>query len=98
MKFCCLTQLCKKEIICTQDGRKLGYPTDIQIDCKCGQIINIIVPDKSAFSIFKGKDCIKIPWCDVERIGEDVIWVCGCYDRKDRDHDRHNKGDDGCCC
>lgn len=98
MKFCCLTELCKKELICMEDGRKLGYPTDVEIDCKRGQIIYLIVPNKSAFSFLGGKDCIKIPWCDVERIGEDVIWVCGCFDRKDRDCDRHNKRDDGCCC
>ncbi len=101
MKFCCLTELFKKEIICMEDGRKLGYPTDVQIDCRCGQVLNFIVPCRGAFPFFGGKDCVKIPWCDVERIGEDVIWVCGCDDRKDKNcdkHDKHNKRDDGCCC
>ncbi|MBP3480418.1 MAG: YlmC/YmxH family sporulation protein [Clostridia bacterium] len=98
MKFCCLTELFKKELICIEDGRKLGYPTDVQIDCRCGQIVNLIVPAKGTFSFFGGKDCIKIPWCDVERIGEDVIWVCGCHDGKDKDCDRHKKRDDDCCC
>ncbi len=83
MKMCCLSELCKKEIICTSDGRKLGYPTDVQIDCKCGQILSLIVPVKSALSLLGGKNCINVPWCDVERIGCDVIWVCGRYDRKD---------------
>ena len=98
MKTVCLSELCKKEVICIEDGRKLGYPTDVRFDARRGHIIDLIVPCKSTFSLFQGKNCVKIRWCDVERIGEDVIWVCGCFDRKDNDCDRDNKRDDCCDC
>lgn len=90
----CFSELCKKEIICIDDGRKLGYPHDVQFDGKCGQILNLIVPCKNTFSLFSGNNCVKIPWCDVEKIGADVIWVCGC-ERKDKYDNK--RGDCGCC-
>ncbi len=80
------SELCKKEIICISNGRKLGYPTDIRFDAKCGQILDLIVPVKSTLALFSGKDCVRIPWCEVERIGEDVIWI-----KKDYKYECHNK-------
>lgn len=91
MRISCLSELCKKEVICISNGRKLGYPTDVRFNSKSGQIIDIVVPCKSTLSLFSGKNCIKIPWCDVDRIGEDVIWVCKCFDEKD------DKNECDCC-
>lgn len=91
MKDFCFTELCKKEVISARCGTKLGYPRDIRIDCKCGQIKELILPCKSTFSLFSGRDCLCVPWCDVERIGEDVIWVCGEYN-----YGKNNKRDK-CC-
>ena len=96
MKTCCLSQLCKKEIICIDTGKILGCPSDVEIDCRCGQILYLTVPQKGVFSLLGGKECIKIPWCDVDRIGEDVIWVCDCG--KDNKNGKDNKRNEGCCC
>ena len=95
----CFTELCKKEVISIKSGKKLGYPKDIQID-KCGNILCLILPCKSAFSLFSGNNCIKVPWCDVDRIGEDIIWVCTDFNSYQKDgncYDRDNKTDKGCC-
>lgn len=98
MRSFCFTELCKKEVISIDCGKKLGYPKDIQIDCRHGQILNLIIPCKSTISLFSGNNCIKVPWCDVEKIGEDIIWVCGDFGRKETDcNDRNNKRDKGCC-
>lgn len=76
MKRFMFTELCKKEVICDGDGKKLGYPTDIEID-KCGNVQYLSVPRKCSFWFFGPRQCIRVPWCDVTRIGIDVIWVCG---------------------
>ncbi len=62
-----------KEVIVSCDGKKLGYPQDIIIGCECGQVEALILCHKG-FGFFQ-KEGLRIPWCDVERIGEDVIWV-----------------------
>ncbi len=62
----------EKEVIVVSTGKKLGYPKDIIIDCSCGKIEALLLCRRGFFQ----KDQVRIPWCDVERIGEDVIWVC----------------------
>lgn len=62
-----------KEVIVSCSGKKLGFPQDLIFDCECGKIIALILCRKG-LSFFH-KDPPPIPWCDVERIGEDVIWV-----------------------
>ena len=84
-----LNELCKKEIICMPDGKKLGYPSDFTID-SCGKIQYIIVNERSGFSLFCGKNELRIPWCDVERICQDVIWVCGCFNGKENKYEKNN--------
>ena len=62
-----------KEVIVSCNGRKLGYPQDLILGCECGQVEALILCRKG-FPFFH-KDGQRIPWCEVERIGEDVIWV-----------------------
>lgn len=64
----CLKQ---KEVIASCSGRKLGYPNDFLISCDCGKLEALILCGKGFFR----KEEIRIPWRDIERIGEDVIWV-----------------------
>lgn len=63
----------EKEVIATCSGRKLGFPKDLIINCECGKLEAIVLGCRG-FSLFHRED-LRIPWCDVERIGEDVIWV-----------------------
>ena len=92
------SEICKKEVISIDCGKKLGYPQDIEFSSKRGEILNLIMPCKTTFSLLSGKNVFKIPWCDIERIGEDVIWVCGSdFDRRDDHCERNNKRDKGCC-
>ena len=97
MKRCCLSELCKKEVICVSDGKKLGSPSDVEIDCRTGFVRALILPAGSIFSLLGGRDCIRVPWCEVERIGVDVIWVGGEYDKKDGYHGKDHKRDEDCC-
>ena len=67
-----IDSLKQKEVIVACSGRKLGYPTDFIISCDCGKLEAIILCGKGFFR----REEMRIPWCDVERIGEDVIWIC----------------------
>lgn len=62
-----------KEVIVACSGKKLGYPKDLLIDCACGKISALVLCAKG-LGLF-GKGNRRVPWCEVERIGEDVIWV-----------------------
>ena len=66
-----------KEVINIKDGNKLGFISDIEFNCKTGEICAIIVPCEGKFlGVFgKGDDYI-IPYCKIEKIGDDVILVC----------------------
>ena len=66
----------RKQVINVCDGRCLGNIKDLEIDPNTGQVISIIVPNKSGFLGFLGcnKDFV-VPWCEIRKIGEDVIMV-----------------------
>ena len=64
----------EKEVIVSCSGKKLGFPKDLIIDCACGRIEALILCG-GGFALFRREDR-RIPWCDVERIGEDVILFC----------------------
>ncbi len=64
----------EKEVIVSCSGKKLGFPKDLIIDCECGKLQALILCP-SGFGLFRREER-RIPWCDIERIGEDVIWVC----------------------
>lgn len=69
-------ELRQKEVINVCDGCRLGYVSDIEIDIKCGTIIKIIIaaPGK-VFGIFCCEKEYCIDWCDIVRIGDDIILV-----------------------
>lgn len=64
-----------KEVVDCRCGKKLGYPKDLIFDCECGRIEALVLCKKGLALFQKDPPCI--PWCKVERIGEDVIWVKG---------------------
>ena len=64
-------ELKQKEVIALCSGKKLGYPSDFLISCDCGRIEALLLCSKGLFR----KEELRVPWCDIERIGEDVIWI-----------------------
>lgn len=62
-----------------QDGRRLGYVCDLEIDPIVGKICALIVPGSvSLFSLAKRSRCC-IPWEHIVRIGDDIILVSGAF-------------------
>jgi len=72
LTFC---ELRCKEVINVCDGRRLGRIYDMVFTFN-GKIIGIVVPGSIGF--FRGiggVDSLFIPWCNIRKIGDDVILV-----------------------
>ena len=63
----------EREVINVCTGEKLGYPTELEINIDCGQVISIVVPKCSGILNFGKREEYVIPWCRIECIGEDTI-------------------------
>jgi YlmC/YmxH family sporulation protein len=79
MKQTCvrLSELKCMEVVNIKDGKRLGYVSDVQIDLCDGRLLAIIVPGPGKFcGLFGGGEDYIIPWCEIEKIGDDIILVC----------------------
>ena len=75
---CTLYDLRKLEVINVCNGKRMGCIVDIEFDLCLGNILAILVPKKNELNdLFckKDKRYIRIPWCCIERIGDDIILV-----------------------
>ena len=73
MRICSVCELKNKEIINVCDGARLGYVSDVELDLDSGRVISLIAPGQTRLFDFGKCEPIRILWCDIERIGEDVI-------------------------
>lgn len=72
---CCITDLRSKEVINVCDGRRLGCVIDVEFNVCDGKILSLTVPGDEKISLFGKCDGISIPWCKIEKIGDDIILV-----------------------
>lgn len=71
-----------KEVVNIADGCRLGCVCDVEVDCKCGKILSLIVPCPGrGFGLLGRHEEYVIPWCDIRRIGDDIILVDGDLER-----------------
>lgn len=75
MGICSINELKQKEVINVCDGRRLGFVCNAEFDVPCGQLVSISVPSDCKCFTFGKIDEIRIPWCNIERIGEDTVIV-----------------------
>ncbi len=74
---CSVTELRNKEVINTKNGCRLGCVSDVEICCENGSLTAVIIWKKGRLSPFGScADDIRIPWCDIQVIGDDTILVC----------------------
>jgi len=70
--FC---ELREREVINIADGKRLGMVMDAAFTC-AGKIVGIIVPGEKRFMrVLSSSENLFIPWCNVAKIGNDVILV-----------------------
>jgi YlmC/YmxH family sporulation protein len=73
MRICDLRQ---KEVINMCSCERLGCVADIDIDCKTGQVLSIIIPGPCKFCGILGRDKeFVIPFNCICQIGSDIILV-----------------------
>ncbi len=82
MNNCCIAELRQKEVISSKTGCRLGCVNDVEVNVCDGKITAIIIWGRGrCFNLFGRQDDLRIPWCDIEVIGEDTILVrheCDC--------------------
>lgn len=70
------SELRRKEIINVCDGARLGCISDLELDDCTGHITAIVVPGPlKFFGLIRSGDEIVIPYCKIQKIGDDVILV-----------------------
>lgn len=69
-------QLREKEVINVRDGARLGFVSDIEINIKNGCVLAIIIAGPcKVLGIFGRETEYIISWCDIKKIGDDIILV-----------------------
>ena len=73
---CRLQELRKKEVISAENGCRIGYVDDLEIDTQCAKVLALIVYGRPRFFGLFGRDsdCM-IAWEKIRLIGEDAILV-----------------------
>ena len=72
-----------KEVICVNDGQRLGFVSDIKLTVPEGCVEAIVVPGPCRLLGLAGRrDDYVIPWNCIRRIGPDIVLVdvkpCDC--------------------
>lgn len=69
-------ELKEREVINCKNCHRLGFVADVEFDCKTGKILAIIVPGPGKlFSCFGSCTEYYIKFCDIVRIGPDIVLV-----------------------
>ena len=71
-------ELREKEVLCICDGKRMGYPCDLEIDAVTGRICALLLPGDDPLFSFKKKTAFRVPFDEICRIGEDLILVNSC--------------------
>ncbi len=75
--MCSVEELACKDVININDGGRLGFVDDVEIDLDDGKVKSLIVYGRRKFFGLMGReDDLVIPWESIQKIGEDIILVC----------------------
>lgn len=73
ISFC---ELRRKEVINLRDGARLGAVCDLEVDLCSGTVCSIVVPGPpKMWGMLKSDEELVIPFCKINKIGDDVILV-----------------------
>lgn len=67
------TELRTKEVVNINSGVRMGKIIDMIIDSNGKNVLGVVVP--GVRKIFRASEDIFIPWCNITKIGADVILV-----------------------
>lgn len=73
---CCLAELRNKEVIDKNTGCRLGNVDDIEVDTCSGCLHAIVIyGNRKMFGFFGNCEDLRIPWKNIDVIGDDTILV-----------------------
>lgn len=73
---CSIADMRNKEVINLQDGTRLGFVGDVEIDTETAKLMTIIIYGRSRFFGLLGRtDDMTVPWENVDVIGDETILV-----------------------
>ncbi len=64
-----------KDVVCVEDGTRLGYVGDVEIDTHNAKLRSIVIHGKFRWFFFGREEDIVVPWEEIQIIGEDTILV-----------------------
>lgn len=71
-----ISELRMKDVIEAEDGRRLGYINDMEIDPEAGRIDALVIPGRRSWRwLFGRSDEVILPWQRIVKLGVDVIIV-----------------------
>ncbi|HIS28826.1 MAG TPA: YlmC/YmxH family sporulation protein [Candidatus Avamphibacillus intestinigallinarum] len=70
-----LSELQKKEIVTTAEGKRLGYIVDVELDPELGKVIALIVFEREQGALLRKAEERVIQWEEIVTIGEDIILI-----------------------
>lgn len=71
-----LSEIREKEIININNGERMGYVYDFELDLERGMVLGIVIAGTSkVLSLFGKSEDTVIYWEDVTKIGKDTILV-----------------------
>jgi len=70
------SELRVKEVVSVNDGKRLGYIFDLEIDMDTGRVISFVIPGGGRILGFLGRGGeLVIDWENIKKIGKDVVLV-----------------------
>jgi YlmC/YmxH family sporulation protein len=73
--ICRIQEFRYKDVVCVEDGTRLGYVGDVEIDTQNAQLRSIVVHGRYRWLFFGREEDIVVPWEEIRIIGEDTILV-----------------------
>ncbi len=72
---CCIDELCNKDVINIENGSRMGYVCDVEVDMSSGHISTLLISCSARGISFKKPESIRICWEDIVVMGEETILV-----------------------
>ncbi len=72
---CCIEQLCSKDVICVENGSRVGYVCDAEIDVCDGRMTALLITPAGSGIFAKKSECFRVCWGDIVVIGDETVLV-----------------------
>ncbi len=72
---CCIEELCNKDVICVENGSRIGFVCDAEIDICNGRMTALLISPPSNGIFARKSECFRVCWGDIVVIGDETVLV-----------------------